>query len=125
MCKTYLFRSEKFGSARVISAHLKGHDIMHVVIKQASYNNTGLQFFSQKCPLFGFCLNSTNFWSLIPNRKSVFGYLVRILQCCQFCVFQAEKSNFRNLLLKPFLPLLFMESSSTTIIIPARKKMLN
>ena len=55
-----------------------------------------LQFFSQKCPLFGFCLISTTFGSLIPKPKSVFGYLVRILQCCQFCGFQARKSNFRK-----------------------------
>ena len=58
------------------------------------HNYTGLQNFSQKYPLFGFWLISTNFGSLIPNPKSVFGCEVWILQCCQFCVFRARKSNF-------------------------------
>ena len=41
----------------------------------------------RKCPLFGFLRNPTNFWSLSPNPKSVFGCVVWILHCCQFCVF--------------------------------------
>ena len=49
--------------------------------------DTGLLNFSQKCPLLGFWLISTNFGSLIPNPKSVFGCVVWILHCCQFCVF--------------------------------------
>ena len=60
-------------------------------------HNIGLQIFSQKCPLFGVWLISTNFGSLIPNLKSVFGCLVRILQCCQFCVFRAQNQIFENL----------------------------
>ena len=58
---------------------------------------TGLQNFSQNLPLFGFRLISTNFGSLTPNPKSVFGYVVRILQCCQFCVFRLENQIFENL----------------------------
>ena len=41
-----------------------------------TYQSIALQNFSQKCPLFGFQLISTNFGSLIPNPKSVFGCVV-------------------------------------------------
>ena len=60
------------------SEHVRGDK------KNMPIDYTGLQIFSQKCPLFGFWLISTNFGSLIPNPKSVFGYLVSILHCCQF-----------------------------------------
>ena len=73
------------------------HILIEVPCSTPNQNhNTGLQIFFQKCPLFGFWLISTNFGSLIPNPKSVFPYLVGILQCCQFCVFRARKSIFRN-----------------------------
>ena len=69
-----------------------------LVISHSNINThqlyTGLQNFSQKCPLFGFWLISTNFGPLILNPKFVFGYRVRILQCCQFCVFRLENQIF-------------------------------
>ena len=48
---------------------------------------TGLQDLDRKCHLFRFWRIPTNFWSLNPNPKSVFGYRVWILHCCQVCVF--------------------------------------
>ena len=70
----------------------KNYEIFKIYVKY-----TGLQFFSQKCPLFGFYLISTNFGSLIPNPKSVFDYPVRILQCRQFCVFLGSKIEFSKI----------------------------
>ena len=68
----------------------------HVDFSHYIYYYTCLQNFSQKRPLFGFFNDFIIFGSLIPNPKSVFGSLVRILQCCQFCGFRARKLNFRN-----------------------------
>ena len=76
---------------------LVDHTFIQASLKISCMHYTGQQFFSQKSPLFGFWLISTNFGLLIPNLKSVFGCLVRILQCCKFYVFRARKSNFQNL----------------------------
>ena len=61
---------------------------------------TGIQILGRKCPLFGFWRIPTNFWSLNPNLKSVFGSLVWILHCCQFCVFKVKIYIFFELFSK-------------------------
>ena len=52
-------------------------------------------FFS-KMPSIWFLTDFHYFWVADSESKVFFGYLVIILQYCQFCGFRARKSNFRK-----------------------------